>query len=160
VWFSHLFISRPMSVVKPRGRGAGSKIMRNKRRERRDYYKKWMADLRGQAIASLGGKCRRCGTSGGESNPLEFHHVVKEPNSGRQTYYIIKEVFAHPERFMLLCRRHHLDTHVRMLRQYGTMDPTQAMDIKAAMSIKANMIKVRGRGARGDSLRRHWPGMD
>jgi len=61
---------------------------------------------------------------------------------------------------MLLCRRHHLDTHVRMLRPYGTMDPSEAMDIKAAMSIKANLIRVNGWAVRGDSLRRHWPGMD
>lgn len=119
-----------------------------------------MADIRGRAITRLGGACWRCGSRGGEFNQLEFHHVVKMPDSGRQTYYIIKEVLAYPERFMLLCRVHHLDTHVRMLRQYGTMDPTQAMDIRAAMSIKANLIKVYGRGVRGDSLKRHWPGID
>lgn len=135
-------------------------IMTKKKRERGEYYKRWMGDLRQSALDELGGSCRRCGSKGGEFNRLEFHHVVKELDSGRQTYYIIKEVLGHPERFMLLCRRHHLDTHVRMLRQYGTMDPARAMDIKAAMSIKANMIKVKGFGARGDSLLRHWPGID
>jgi hypothetical protein len=40
------------------------------------------------------------------------------------------------------------------------MDPSEAMDIKAAMSIKANLIRGCGKGARGDSLKRHWPGMD
>jgi hypothetical protein len=61
---------------------------------------------------------------------------------------------------MLLCRRHDIDTHVRILRQYGTMDPAQATDFKAAISINGNMIKVMNRRARGDSLRRHRPGMD
>jgi len=84
----------------------------------------------------------------------------QEPNSGRRTYYFLQEVLKHPERFMLLCKRHHLDTLVKMLRQYGTMDPAKAMDIKAAMSIKADLIRTKGFGVRGDSLLRHWPGID
>ncbi len=84
---------------------------------------------------------------------------MKVPGSGRKTYDIIKEVLAYPERFMPLCGRHHLVTHVRMHRQRGTMDQAEAMDIKAAMNIRANLIKVWGRGVRGDSLKRHWQGV-
>jgi hypothetical protein len=34
------------------------------------------------------------------------------------------------------------------------------MDVKATMSVKANLMRAKGNGARGDSFRRHWPGMD
>jgi 5-methylcytosine-specific restriction endonuclease McrA len=157
--FAQVHPSGAYGLPNPSPEGRVQKSSQSKA-ERAEYYKNWIGKLRQNAISLLGGVCKRCGTRGSENNPLEFHHVVKEPNSGRQTYYIIKEALAHPDRFMLLCRRHHLDTHVRMLRQYGTMDPSEAMDIKAAMSIKANLIRVNGWGPRGDSLKRHWPGMD
>jgi 5-methylcytosine-specific restriction endonuclease McrA len=157
--FAHIPPSSAKGSLNPSAEGRVQKSGKTKA-EKSEYYRRWVGKLRSEAQALLGGRCKRCGSQGSENNPLEFHHVVKAPDSGRQTYYIIKEALAHPERFMLLCRRHHLDTHVRMLKQYGTMDPSEAMDIKAAMSIKANLIRVHGNGARGDSLKRHWPGMD
>lgn len=131
------------------------------RARRLRYYKDYQQNLRRQAIKLLGGKCRRCGSLGPLENALELHHVVREPDSARSSYQAVREALQHPERFMLLCRVHHLDTHVRLLETTGSMDPNSGMDRKAVLSLMGRgggLNLARARGQRQDALRRHWAG--
>ncbi len=83
--------------------------------------------MRFQAIQLLGGKCMRCGSTAS----LEFHHRVSEQS--KNSYQRLKDVLANPQKFLLLCRVHHLDTHTRQLKMAGgRINPDDFMEVKAA----------------------------
>src|ERR1017187_3065835 len=122
----------------------------------RAYYRAYIGNLRAQAIKLLGGSCRRCGTKGTPENWLELHHVIHAPDSATNGYWRIKEALTHPERFLLLCRTHHLDTHVREMKRSGNADPESGMDVKAMLSLRAGSNRDRAT-YEARLLRKHFP---
>jgi len=75
--------------------------------ERRDYFRKYKARRRDEAIALLGGVCVKCGTS----ELLEFDHVDPDTKEYRISDVLMcrREIrLAELAKCQLLCEEHHL----------------------------------------------------
>jgi len=122
------------------------------RAKEREYQRRYYEGLKARAVTTLGGKCRRCGTTGTEENWLEFHYLPGH-DPATHAYTRFRMVLANPSPWLLLCRKHHLDTHIRQIKKTRRADPTSGMDIRAAMSLKAHSTAKRERLS---SIQRHF----
>lgn len=81
----------------------------------------------------------RCGTLGSPSNWLEFHHILPEKNVN--SYQRSRDVVAHREKYLLLCRTHHLETHARQIKASGRINPDSFMDLKAGRTLRIRALE-------------------